>query len=47
MKYVLFSIYYVKLQASVAAGFHKTASPLSVGWRWRYWNRRYGTGRRI
>ena len=46
MKIVLFSLYYAKLQMAVQLGLHNTCYPLGLGWRWRYWKRRYLSGRR-
>ena len=45
MKLIMFSIYYVKLQVGVASGTYYTASPMSIAWRWRHWNRRYNVNR--
>lgn len=41
MKVILFSIYYCKLQLSVLLGIHQTANPLSLNWRWKYWQSKY------
>lgn len=40
MSYAKFSIYYVKLWVSVFFGFHPTANPLGIVWRWKYWRHR-------
>jgi hypothetical protein len=33
-----FLFYYLKLRFTVAIGFHKTANPLYLEWRWKNWN---------
>jgi hypothetical protein len=38
MNVIGFVFYYLKLCVSVAAGLHHTAHPISIGWRWKYWN---------
>jgi len=37
MKVILFFLYYCKLLMTVLLGIHKTNHPLSVSWRWNYW----------
>ena len=45
MRAVSFLFYYSKLLLSVLLGIHRTAHPLSVKWRWNFWQSKY-TGRR-
>lgn len=42
MRILLFSFYYAKLQTLVFLRLQSTSNPLSLRWRWRYWNRRIG-----
>ena len=34
----LFAVYYLRKILSVFLGFHRTRNPLSLRWRWNYWN---------
>ncbi len=45
MHYLSFVFYYVFKLATVKLGLHYTANPVSVAWRWRYWNRKRKSGR--
>ncbi|MDQ2746414.1 MAG: hypothetical protein M3T96_04035 [Acidobacteriota bacterium] len=49
MTVILFSFYYVKLRLSILFGFHRTANPLDIKWRWQHWQfrRTLKNGRRI
>jgi hypothetical protein len=40
-----FAIYYVKLRLRAAVGLHRTCNPLTVNWRWKYWQRMNGDKR--
>ncbi|HQZ95296.1 MAG TPA: hypothetical protein PLP21_03205 [Pyrinomonadaceae bacterium] len=40
MKMIQFSMYYVKLQFTVAFGLYRTSLPMDVNWRWRFWQQR-------
>ncbi|MEJ7862987.1 MAG: hypothetical protein WKF90_15270 [Pyrinomonadaceae bacterium] len=37
MKIILFAYYYLKLRLNVLLGVRRTSNPLSIKWRWRYW----------
>lgn len=41
MKPISFLFYYSQLLLSVTLGFHQTANPLSLKWRWNFWQHRY------
>jgi hypothetical protein len=38
MNVLSFALYYIRLRTSVAFGFHYTAEPLDIRWRWHQWN---------
>ncbi len=40
MKIIPFTLYYLKLQFSIAFGLHQTSHPLDLRWRWSFWLRR-------
>jgi hypothetical protein len=37
MKIILFSLYYLKLRLTLLFGIHRTANPIDIKWRYRYW----------
>ncbi|HEX8738053.1 MAG TPA: hypothetical protein VF721_22155 [Pyrinomonadaceae bacterium] len=41
MKIISFLSYYLKLRLRVSLGFHITANPVDLKWRWKYWKYRY------
>ena len=41
IKTALFLVYYARKITSVFLGVHQTRNPLSIGWRWRFWNNNY------
>ncbi|HEX2639321.1 MAG TPA: hypothetical protein VHL50_02065 [Pyrinomonadaceae bacterium] len=40
MRVIFFSMYYSRFLLRVIVGLESTTNPLSVRWRWYYWNRR-------
>jgi hypothetical protein len=38
MNVISFALYYIRLRTSIAFGFHYTAEPLGIRWRWHQWN---------
>ncbi|MBA3631351.1 MAG: hypothetical protein H0W58_00840 [Acidobacteria bacterium] len=45
MRAISFMFYYFKLLLGVLLGVHRTANPLSVKWRWDFWQHKYVTRR--
>lgn len=48
MRVISFAFYYVKLLLGVTLKLHQTANPLSLRWRWNFWQSQYAArhGRR-
>lgn len=38
MKVIYFAKYYIKFRLAVLFGRHETRNPLSMRWRWKFWN---------
>ena len=48
MQLIQFSMYYFKLQMTVAFGLYQTSLPMGIGWRWHFWQQRHqATHRRL
>ncbi len=41
MMLILFLFYYTKLLIGIALGFHETANPINIKWRWNFWQHKY------
>lgn len=41
MQLIQFSMYYFKLQMTVAFGLYRTSLPMGIGWRWHFWQHRH------
>jgi hypothetical protein len=40
MKALKFLFYYCKFRGEILLGFHRTAHPVSIQWRWQHWQDR-------
>lgn len=47
MRLLMFAHYYIKLRLNIILTFHRTNKPLTIWWRWKYWNHRQRFHKRL